>query len=151
MAKSAKKGTVVTLSDDCVRAVDRRIRRRKRGPAPSRSSALEALVRACVMDPSEVTKKSGGREPAWLSLLEGARFHKEEAAKKKAAGDRRGVTEHLLLAASKEIRALAFNPDPSEADVKSSLLETMLLLREAAGYRRLPDLPDPGRQADAIQ
>lgn len=152
MAKTTKRSTVVALSDDCVRAVDRRVsRKRGKSPVPSRAAVLDALVRSCVMDPSEVTKKSGGRDPARAALLEGARRHKDEARKRQEAGDRKAATEHLLLAASKEIRALAFDPSPCESDIKSTLLEAMLLLREATGYRRLPDLPDPGRRSDAVQ
>lgn len=58
-----------------------------------------------------------------------------------AIGDKEKSSSLYLLAAVKELEALSVIDVKSENLIKSSLLQIVLLLKKATGYKTLPDVP----------
>ena len=56
-------------------------------------------------------------------------------------GDYNKARQLFLLSAAKEIEALASLSEFKESDIKSSLIRTVILLKDGTGYRILPDVP----------
>lgn len=74
---------------------------------------------------------------------------KEQAREAASHGSRRRSSKLLLQAAARELEALSMadeGPDDKpqlrhEHAIKSTLIEVLVLLKEATGYKHLPDLP----------
>lgn len=56
-------------------------------------------------------------------------------------GDYNKARQLFLLSAAKEIEALASLTEFKESDIKSSLIRTVILLKDGTGYQSLPDVP----------
>jgi hypothetical protein len=75
------------------------------------------------------------------SLLRKSRSLKKDGVEAKYSGSKRRSRKLFLAAASKELEALSILDEPSESILRSTIIEVLLLLKEATGYRRLPEVP----------
>lgn len=140
-AEKPRKKLVLTVSEETARLLE--------APSPgiSRGELLDRLLRDHVHDLDSSSWPKVVREEVRKRLLEESAGWKQKAGKHLAAGHRRRASVSHLLAASLELRALACLADPNEATIQSTVIEVLCLLREAAGYRRLPSLPDKERRS----
>ena len=131
------------LDKDLARGVAAEMARMKKAePRVTRAAAIKAVLARqfrCTAssrrDKDEVAKE----------ILRESGVLKEEGAVLMAKGRLADARRVLLAATIKELEALWVMDDPSEETLKSSLIEVVGMLKDATGYRHLPDVPRPKR------
>jgi hypothetical protein len=77
----------------------------------------------------------------YTSLMKNAKELKKLAEEAIKDGSIRRAKKLYFQSASRELDAMSMVEDPDEKSIRSTLLEVVLLLKEATGYAYLPDVP----------
>lgn len=114
------------------------VRLRYPGVNPTRSSVAKALVARSLLRRASTKEE---RAEARTAILKEASILKLQAMNKSVQGDGEYARQFHLLAAARELEALAVMKSPDDRTVLSALIEVVGELKAATGYRSLPDVP----------
>lgn len=137
--KKARK-VQVTLPESLIRALDMEVKAMaSRGRSVSRSSLMKemlglSVVRRMASEVSDPASMADVRE----SLLKEAGPLAQEAGAQEASGSRTVAARLWLVAAAREIEAMAYTSD--ETAIKSAIVLAVMHLKRGTGYRHLPEV-----------
>lgn len=142
-----KKKVSVTLSERVLEWVDREVLDTGR----PRSEVLEDLASAA-MARREILEVRDPRRRVKVrdALLSQSEPLKELAAAYADLGELAAADAAYLLAAAKELEALAVLRDPSEETVRDKLIDVVTLIKKGTGYKHLPDVPTEVRRNNPL-
>lgn len=142
-----KKKISVTLSERVLEWVDQEVQDTGR----PRSEVLEDLANAA-MARREILEVRDPRRRVKVrdALLSQSEPLKELAAAYADLGERAAADAAYLLAAAKELEALAVLRDPSEETVRDKLIDVIALIKKGTGYKHLPDVPTEVRRNNPL-
>ncbi len=127
------------LPKSLIKQLDREAARLKKGGGRgSRSEALAEVVRRHFLG------TYGGNTmllSAHNEIRQDASQMKSYAEEKLRQKDIYAAKRGFLLTAAKELEALALLSDPDESTIRSSVIETLMHLKDGVGYKALPDVP----------
>jgi hypothetical protein len=142
-AKKQSKGRKVTvvLSSCSINKIDKELRKlRKEDPhkKPTRASICTPIIENGILKFS-ITEKE--KSEACSSLLEQSKEFKKKAASHADAGENNESSSAYLMAAAKELEALAILNTNDENMIRSTIIQTIQLIKRGTGYNHLPNVP----------
>lgn len=140
-AKEVNVRITMTVDQKVALMLDREIadvRSRYPGVKPTRSSVAKALVSRSLL--RRVSSKED-RAEARASILKEASVLKLQAMNKSVLGDGEYARQLHLLAAARELEALAVMKSPDDRTILTALIEMVGEVKAATGYKSLPDVP----------
>lgn len=144
---ASKRKTVrvsVELDTDLARGVSEEMAWLKKS-APGRATRAGAVRSVLQRQFRGMASSKRSREDLFQEILAEAVPLRDEGSALLSKGYTKAARRLLLEAASRELEALRVLDDPSEETLRSTLIAVVALLKDATGYRHLPDVPRPKR------
>jgi len=143
MAKNKKPPVrlILSLPEEIASGLDKEIRKlRKRHPGvhPTRASITLALIKSGLLRRVDTKEE---RNESYKLIVREANIFKNRGKEAMKAGDDVGARALYLKAAAAELDALSVLGTNDEVATKTVVIEMLLLLKAATGYKHLPEVP----------
>jgi hypothetical protein len=137
-SKVSEKITIILgkeLSDKLSKALIS-IRKIRANPKITKIQLIKEILNCYTTQQEPISK-----EDAYEIIVRESIEYERGGAEALAQGSQERAKKMFLLAAAREIEALAVTDKPSENAIRSSLIRTVMLLKDGTEYLRLPDVP----------
>lgn len=143
MTVKKKPGTkvILNLPSFILKKVDKELRRiRKQAPRskPTRANICLSFIENSVLLISETEAEKSAAHEIFLEQSKAIRMEATEYAN---IGENMKASSLYLLAAAKELEALAILGTRNENIIKSTLIQAIQLIKRGTGYNHLPSVP----------
>jgi hypothetical protein len=140
--KNAKtRKVVVSLSSEVVMKIDQEMKKLREtvlGSKPTRSEVCASFIEEGI---NKCAKTEYERNLSSERIITQANSFRDQAAMCLTNGENNEASSLYLMAASKELEALAILQTRNENIIKSTIIETIQFIQKGTGYRTLPVLP----------
>ena len=139
MKKSASEKITILIGQELSKQLSRAlisIRKVRANPKITRPQLIREILN-CYTTQQEPTSK----EDAYEIIMKGSIEYEKGGMEALVQGSQERAKKMFLLAAAREIEALAIVDKPSENAIRSSLVRVVMLLKSGTDYLRLPDIP----------
>lgn len=136
----------ISLPPEVFKRLSQEVRLRKTKDSssnPSRTSIARALI---ITGLRRMPETPGGKKELNIQILRESIELKSKGKILLANNKKIEAQSMFLLAAAKELEALSILKTDSETKMRTTIIETLMLLKLATGYKNLPNIPWEGSQ-----